>query len=82
MDIPEGRIRAERLDIELIQAPLSSNEPQRVNLYNMATLPQKIQLWLIVGLSLGSLITNLTSIASSFHLLFESNSTFQRPPKF
>ena len=39
MDIPEGRIRADRLDIEIDQAPLSSNEPQRVKLYNMATLP-------------------------------------------
>ena len=82
MDIPEGRIRAESLDIEFNQTSLISNEPQRVKLYNMATLPQKIQLWLIVGLSLGSLITNLTSIASSFHLLFESNSTFKCPPRF
>ena len=81
MDIPEGRIRADRLDIELNEAPLTSNEPQRVNLYNMATLPQKIQLWLIVGLFLGSLITNLTSIASSFHLLPASNSTCQCPPR-
>ena len=81
MDIPEVRIRADRRDIEFNQTPLFSNEP-RVNLYKMATLPQKIQLWLIVGLSLGSLITNLTSIASSFHLLPESNSTFQCPPRF
>ena len=82
MDIPEGRIRADRLDIEFNQTPLTSNEQQRVKLYKMATLPQKIQQWLIVGLSLGSLITNLTSIASSFHLLPESNSTFQCPPSF
>ena len=77
-----GVIQAERLEIEINQAPLSSNEPKRVKLYNMATLPQKIQLWLIVGLSLGFLITYLTSIASSFHLLPESNSTFQCPPRF
>ena len=63
MDIPEGRIRVDRLDIEFNQAPLTSNELHRVKLYNMVTLPQKIQLWLIVGLSLGSIITNLTSIA-------------------
>ena len=50
MDIPEGRIRAERLDIEFNYAPLTSNEPQRVKLYKMATLPQKIQLKLIEGL--------------------------------
>ena len=82
MDIPEGRIRADRLDIEFNQVPLISNEPQRVKLYNMVTLPQNIKLSLIVGLSLGSLITNLTSNASSFHLLFELNITFQCPPMF
>ena len=75
MDIPECRIRADRMDIEFNQAPITSTEPQRVKLYNMPTLPQKIQLWLIVGLSLCSLITNITSNASSFHLLPESNST-------
>ena len=42
MDIPESRIRADRLEIEFNQAPLISNEPQRVKLYYMATLPQKI----------------------------------------
>ena len=82
MDIPEGRIRAEGLDIEFNQAPLISNEPQRVKLYNLATLPQKIQLRLIVGLSLSSQLPNLTSIASSIHLLYKSNSTFQCPPRF
>ena len=81
MDVPEGRILADRLDIEFDQAPLPSREPQRVKLYNMATLPQKIQLWLIVCLSLGSLITNLTSIALSFHLFPASNFTCQCPPK-
>ena len=75
MDIPEGGIRADCLEIEFKLAPLISNEPQRVKLYNLATLPLKIQLWLIVGFSLSSLITNLTSFSSSFHLLSESNST-------
>ena len=77
MDIPEGRIQAGRLKIEFNQAPLISNEPQRVKLYNIATLPRQIQLWLIVCLSFGSLIINLTFIASFFHLLPESISTFQ-----
>ena len=71
MDIPEGRIRADSLDIEFNTVKLTSNEPQCVRLYNMATLPQKIHLWPIVGRSLGSLITNLTSIALSIHLLPE-----------
>ena len=81
MDIPEGRIREERLKIDFDQALHTPHEPQRVKIYNMATLPQKIQLWLIVCLFLGSLITNLTSIASSFHLLPASNFTSQCPPK-
>ena len=38
MDIPEGRIRADRLDIEFNQFPVTPNKPQRVKLYNMATL--------------------------------------------
>ena len=82
MDILDGRIRAESLEIDFNQAPVNLNEPQRIKLYHMATWPQKIQLWVIVGRSLNSLITNLTSIASSFHLLPESNLTFQCPPMF
>ena len=81
MDVPEGWIRADHLDIELDQAPLVSREPQQLKLYNMLTLAQKIQLWLIVGLSLESLITNFTSIASSFHLLPTSNLTCQCQPR-
>ena len=42
MDIPEGRIRADRINIEFNQVLLTSNESQRVKLYNIATLPQKI----------------------------------------
>ena len=77
MDISEFLIRADRLDIDVNQSPLFSNKPQGVKLNNMATLPQMIQFWLIVALSLGSLISNLTFCASFFHLHFESNSTFQ-----
>ena len=42
MDIQEGCIRADRLDIEFNQIRLTSNELQRFKLYIMATLPQKI----------------------------------------
>ena len=52
MDIPEGRIRADHLDIELDQALLASRELQQHKLYNILTLAQKIQLCLIVVLSL------------------------------
>ena len=34
-----GSYTADRLDIEFNQAPLPSHDPQRVKLYNMATLP-------------------------------------------
>ena len=50
MDVTESRIRADHLDIELDQAPSTSREPQQLKLYNMLTLAQTIQLWLIVGL--------------------------------
>ena len=82
MDILDGPIRADCLDIEFNQAPLTSNEPQRVKLYNMATLPQRNSTLADNGSFLGSLIINLTSIASLFHLLPKSNSTFQCPPRF
>ena len=42
MDFPEGRIRANCLDIEFDPAPTALQKPQKVKLYNMATLPQKI----------------------------------------
>ena len=81
MDIPESRIRADHLDIELDQAPLASREPQQLKLYNMLTLTQKIQHWLIVGLFLESRINNFIYIALSFHLLPTSNLTCQCPPR-
>ena len=81
MNGPEGRIQADHLDIELDQAPPASREPQQLKLYNMLTLAQKIHYWLIIGLSLGLLITNFTSFASTLHLLPTSNSTCQCPPR-
>ena len=38
MDVPEGRIRADHLDIELDQAPPASRRPQQLKLYNLLTL--------------------------------------------
>ena len=58
MDIPEYLIRAERLDIEFNQSLVTPNESQRVKLYNMAALAQKIQMWLIVAISSFSILTN------------------------
>ena len=59
-------------------------DTQRLKLYNMLTLSQKVQLWLIVLLSSGSLLSNLCSFASSLGLLSFTNSTSPcapwRPP--
>lgn len=79
MDIPDKRIRAYRLDIEMDLAPITSHEP-RLKLYNMATLFYKIIMWLIVSLLSWFLITNFSSIASFFYLLLVLNSTFQCLP--
>ena len=75
MDVPEGGIWANCLDIEFDPARPVSRELHRLKLYNVATLAQKIQLWLIVCLSLGSLITNFTFIASSLRLSPVTTST-------
>ena len=72
MDFPKGRIRANHLDIEFDPAPLAKQEPQKLKLYNMATLPKKIQIGLLLVFFLRSRITNFTSIASflqSFSIL-------------
>jgi len=68
MDEPDARIRATNLDIELDIFNNKTPEAQKIKLYNVATLPQKIQLWLIVILSVASLVTNITSIATTFGL--------------
>ena len=81
MDIVEGRIRAERLNIEFNQSSLTSHEPQRVKLYNIATLAKQIQMWLIVAISSFSILTNLISFATFFHWLPTLNTTCQCPPK-
>ena len=81
MDMPDGHIRAERLDIEFNQSSVTPNEPQRVKLYNVATFAQKIQMWLIVAISFFFLLTNLISFASFFHWLPTLNPTCQCPPR-
>ena len=63
MEVPDGRLIAKHIELDFDPQPRQS-ETQKLKLYNMATFPQKIQLWLIVFLSLASLISNLTSIAT------------------
>ena len=80
MDVPDGRLIAKHLEIDL-DSQQRQSETQKLKLYNMATFPQKIQLWLIVFLSLASLISNLTSIATSVGIFSHYNNTCQCPPK-
>lgn len=68
MDQVDSHIRAEKLDIEFNQINNKTPETKKIKLYNVATLPQKIQLWLIVVLSVASLVTNITNIATTFGL--------------
>ena len=75
MDVPEGsliakKITAENLNIELgepdnrlLGAP--ANTTPKLKIYSAATFPQKIQYWLVVGLSIGSLISYGATIVSS-----------------
>ena len=78
MDVPEGNLRAkkitaENLNIELGEAESHNNgllgappnTTPKLKIYNGATLPQKIQYWLVVALSIGSLISYGATIVSS-----------------
>ena len=82
MEMPDGKLIAKHIEIDL-DMPIQpkQSETQKLKVYNMANFPQKIQLWLIVFLSLASLITNLTSIASSLEIFFNNNNSSQCPPK-
>ena len=84
MDVPEGNIRATKitakdLDIELggdseLQQKVSTGgllgleKTPKLKIYNQSTLPQKIQYWLLVALSIGSLISYGATVLSSFGL--------------
>ena len=86
--MPEGRFTAEHIDIardpttNVITA--SNRETQRVKMYNMHSLAEKIKLWLIVLLAGSSLLSNLCSFASSLGLFSSTNTTLPcsqwRPP--
>ena len=76
MDVQDGRLIAQHLEIDIDSQPKQSETP-KLKLYNMANFPQKIQLWVIVFLSLASLITNLKSIASSIGFISYTNSSSQ-----
>jgi hypothetical protein len=90
MDVTEGKlsakkIKAENLNIELGEPEVTSKgllgaQPgttPKLKIYNGATLPQKIQYWLVIGLSIGSLISYGATIIQSFNgLIATNNCTF------
>ena len=81
MDVPEGNISAKKITAENLNIELGSElDPHqqvstgyqlapgttpKLKIYNQATLPQKIQYWLLVGLSIGSLISYGATVLSS-----------------
>ena len=75
MDTTDGRLRATNIDIEIDPPEYKPPETQKLKLYNMATLPQKITTWLYVFLTFGTIVSNLTNIATSVGLISFNNST-------
>ena len=84
MDVPEGNIRATKITAEDLNIELGGDlEPQqlvstggllgpgttpKLKIYNESTFPQKIEYWLLVALSIGSLISYGLTVLSSFGL--------------
>ena len=68
----DKRIKGRQIDIEFIDLP--SNKSQQIKLHNVPTSQQKLHMWLVIVLSIASIISDLTSIAGSVGLLF-TNST-------
>ena len=75
----QPKITAEDLDIEIgddseLQQKVSTGcllvpeKTPKLNIYNQSTLPQKLQYWLLVALSIGSLISYGATVLSSFGL--------------
>ena len=69
----DGHIRGREINIEFNKLP--NNKPQKFKLHNMAKTQQKLHLWLVIKISLGSIISDLASIAVSIGVL-NSNSTW------
>ena len=67
----DGHIRGQQIDIEFNEVP--NNKRQEIKLHNLATTQQKLHLWLVIVILLGSIISDLASIAVSVGVL-NSNS--------
>ena len=83
MDIPEGNISAKKLTAENLNIELGSGSDElppaavplavpKLKIFNQATLPQTIQYWLVVVLSVGSIVSYVATTLSSFGLLAPS----------
>ena len=59
----DSHIRGRQIDIEFNE--VFNNKPQEIKLHNVATTQQKFHLWLVIIISLGSIISDLASIAVS-----------------
>ena len=60
-------IRGRQIDIKFNEVP--NNKPQEIKLHNVATTRQKLHLWLVIIISLRSIISYLASIAVSVCVL-------------
>ena len=69
----DGHIRGRQIDIEFNE--VANNTQQEIKLHNVATTQQKFHLWLVIIISLDSIISDLASIAVSVGVL-NSNSTW------
>ena len=67
----DGRIRGRQIDTDFNDFP--SNKQQKIKLHNVATTQQNLHMWLVIVILLGSIISDLTSIAGSVGLLFTNS---------
>ena len=73
----DGRIRGKEIDIEFNE--IENNKPKELKLHHVTPLPQQIQVWCFVILSVGNILTNIINIASSIGIT-HSNSTWTWKP--
>ena len=82
IELPEGRITADRIEIEL-ETPITqprATDTQKLKLYKMPSLADKLKLWLIVLLSVCSLLFNICNFANNLGLFTLKNSTLPCTP--
>ena len=89
MDISEGNIRAKKLTAEILNIELGGSgelppaaglpSESKLKIFSQATLPQTIQYWLVVVLSVGSIISYVATTLSSFGLLTPSSNCTATP---